>query len=152
MWIIILIGEISTRWGYFAMKTSLKPQELKGGNSQPFPWQAWSTRKGELLKFQRPWFQLFYYNIGCFCYESLLHIPCTVASLSGYLLVVCDKSYKENASWKLVPSLFLHPIVPSWAECLCNSKSCSSSLGSHLPSIPLSLSVFPVLPLPGSCL
>lgn len=32
---------------------------------------------------------------------------CTMAMLSGYFLVVCGKSCKENACWQLVPPLFL---------------------------------------------
>lgn len=73
---------------------------------------------------------------------------CTMATLSGYCLVVCDKFYKENASWQLAPLSLSTPIMSWWAECPCNSKSCRSSPSSDLPSISSSLFLsFPSLAL-----
>lgn len=94
-------------------------------------------------------FFFFFYNISCFCYESLLHIPLhcghTVCLVPPGL---CEtRPYKENFSWQLVPqdgpSIPTNTLTLLWDKCLGDSKPCNSFLEAVIS--PLSLYLFLLL-------
>lgn len=124
---IILIGKYPQGEAALQWQLPLNPKSWKVGILSHFPDMDNTPGKGNSPSSNDLGLSHLLYNPSCFCDESLLHMPFTMATLSGYRLVVCDKFYKENASWQLVPPQFLHPNHVLMAECPCNSKSWRSS-------------------------
>lgn len=109
----------STGWGCFAMKNfpkapraerwefsaiSLTRIKHQGRGTSQVP-----TILASIILFTTPAASVMSHSYTCLC---------TRATLSGYLLVVCDKFYKENTSWQLVLPFFLHSnhILMGWVS------------------------------------